>query len=143
LIGRVKLKPHRRCSRPGPDYQSEVGPVNGRPDLPDHVRSGTLPLAPAAAKGLGEEYSVETYNVYMDEAPAGDLEGEEGYEVEFRVVPNSTDDGDPENNAVLAGLDLVDLINLRDALQQEIDNYALSALETQAMSTSDEEELMP
>ena len=39
----------------------------------------------------------------------------------------------PENNAVLAGLDLVDLINLRDALQQEIDNFALTALETQAM----------
>jgi hypothetical protein len=74
---------------------------------------------------------VDTYNVYMDESPEADPEGEEGYEVEFRVVPNSSDDGDPESTAVLAGLDLVDLINLRDALQQEVDNYALSALESQ------------
>ena len=77
---------------------------------------------------------METYNIYMDEAPAaGDANGDEGWEVEFRVVGQSIDDGDPENNAVLAGLDLVDLINLRDALQQEIDNFALTALETQAM----------
>ena len=89
---------------------------------------------------------METYNVYMDETPtAGDVEGEEGYEVEFRVVANSSDDGDPENNAVLAGLDLVDLINLRDALQQEIDNYALSALEAEAAGAgaSGDDELMP
>jgi hypothetical protein len=77
--------------------------------------------------------SMETYNVYMDETPAGsDLDGDGGYEVEFRVVPNSSDDGNPEQNAVLAGLDLVDLINLRDAIQAEIDNYALMALEEQA-----------
>jgi len=75
---------------------------------------------------------METYNIYMDETPEGSLNGDEGYEVEFRVVPNSTDTGNPEENAVLAGLDLVDLINLRDALQQEIDNYALMALEAQA-----------
>ncbi len=75
---------------------------------------------------------METYNVYMDETPSGDVDGDEGYEVEFRVVATSSDDGDPENNAVLAGLDLVDLINLRDALQQEIDNYALTALEAEA-----------
>ena len=76
---------------------------------------------------------METYNVYMDETPAGsDLDGDGGYEVEFRVVPNSSDDGNPEQNAVLAGLDLVDLINLRDAIQAEIDNYALMALEEQA-----------
>ena len=89
---------------------------------------------------------METYNVYMDEAPAGgDTNGEEGYEVEFRVVPNSSDDGNPENNAVLAGLDLVDLINLRDALQQEIDNYALTALEAEAGAAgdADDEEAMP
>jgi hypothetical protein len=77
--------------------------------------------------------SMETYNVYMDETPAGsDLDGDGGYEVEFRVVPNSSDDGNPEQNAVLAGLDLVDLINLRDAIQAEIDNYALMALEEHA-----------
>lgn len=75
---------------------------------------------------------MDTYNIYMDELPAGELDGEEGLEVEFRVVPNSTDDGDPERNAVVAGLDLVDLINLRDALQQEVDNYALTSLETAA-----------
>lgn len=83
---------------------------------------------------------MDTYNVYMDEAPiAGDAEGEESWEVEFRVVPNSADDSDPENNAVLAGLDLIDLINLRDALQQEIDNFALSALESQEAANGEEE----
>lgn len=76
---------------------------------------------------------MDTYNIYMDEIPTGsELEGEAGYEVEFRVMANSTDDGDPENNAVLAGLDLVDLINLRDAIQGEIDNFALVALEAQS-----------
>jgi hypothetical protein len=76
---------------------------------------------------------METYNIYMDELPTGEeIEGEETIEVEFRVVPGSSDDAEAESNAVIAGLDLVDLINLRDALQQEIDNYALSALETQA-----------
>lgn len=103
---------------------------------------------PARAGGAGYgrrgEPRVDTYNVYMDEAPAGgDMDGDEGYEVEFRVVPNSSDDGDPENNAVLAGLDLVDLINLRDALQQEIDNFALSALEAQSLAAGNGEELMP
>jgi hypothetical protein len=87
---------------------------------------------------------VDTYNIYMDEAPsAQDANGDEGWEVEFRVVAQSIDDGDPENNAVLAGLDLVDLINLRDALQQEIDNFALTALEAQALSSEPGEELMP
>lgn len=76
---------------------------------------------------------MDTYNIYMDEIPTGsELDGEAGYEVEFRVMANSTDDGDPENNAVLAGLDLVDLINLRDAIQGEIDNFALIALEAQS-----------
>lgn len=87
---------------------------------------------------------METYNVYMDESPAGgEMEAEEGYEVEFRVVPNGSDDGDPETNAVLAGLDLVDLINLRDALQQEIDNYALTALERESLTDDGAEEPMP
>ena len=89
---------------------------------------------------------METYNIYMDESPTGEeMEDGEGFEVEFRVVPNSSDDGDPANNAVLAGLDLVDLINLRDAIQQEIDNYALAALEAEAAEGDgvDEEELMP
>lgn len=90
---------------------------------------------------------MESYNVYMDEVSTGSgLGDEEGVEVEFRVVPNSTDDGDPETNAVLAGLDLIDLINLRDALQQEIDNYALLALEAESNAAgelAEEEELMP
>lgn len=97
--------------------------------------------------GTGGQGRMETYNVYMDESPAGsEMDGEEGFEVEFRVVANSSDDGDPENSAVLAGLDLVDLINLRDALQQEIDNYALTALEAEAGVDGDGdegEELMP
>ena len=120
----------------------EVGGEH-RERLPDRGQSANLtpPEDPGTGKG-GRQ--VETYNVYMDESPAGgDTDGEEGYEVEFRVVPNSSDDGDPENNAVLAGLDLVDLINLRDALQQEIDNYAHSALEAQNVPADDGEELMP
>jgi hypothetical protein len=87
---------------------------------------------------------MDTYNIYMDEIPTGsELDGEAGYEVEFRVVANSQDDGDPENNAVLAGLDLVDLINLRDAIQGEIDNFALIALEAASEAIDDEEDLEP
>ncbi len=86
---------------------------------------------------------METYNVYMDESPVGvDTDGGEGWSVEFRVVPNAIDDGDPENNAVLAGLDLIDLINLRDALQAEIDTFALAALEDMA-AQAEEDEIMP
>jgi hypothetical protein len=82
---------------------------------------------------------MDTYNIYMDEIPTGsELDGEAGYEVEFRVVANSQDDGDPENNAVLAGLDLVDLINLRDAILGEIDNFALIALEAQSEEEGEE-----
>lgn len=78
---------------------------------------------------------MDTYNIYMDELPTGEeFDGDEMVEVEFRVVPGSEDDGNPETNAVIAGLDLVDLINLRDAIQQEIDNYALTALEREAMA---------
>ncbi len=84
---------------------------------------------------------MDTYNIYMDEMPTGEaFDGEEMIEVEFRVVPGSDDDGDAEHNAVIAGLDLVDIINLRDALQQEIDNYALSALETAATKVAEETE---
>jgi hypothetical protein len=38
-----------------------------------------------------------------------------------------------EENAVIVGLDLVDLLNLRDALQREIDNFTLLAFEAAAM----------
>lgn len=83
---------------------------------------------------------MDTYNIYMDELPTGEeFDGEEMVEVEFRVVPSTKDDSDAENNAVIAGLDLVDLINLRDALQQEIDDYALASLETEAMNVSEGE----
>ena len=43
-----------------------------------------------------------------------------------------------EENAVIVGLDLVDLMNLRDALQSEIDNFTLLAFEATAMADSDE-----
>lgn len=83
---------------------------------------------------------MDTYNIYMDEIPTGsEVEGDAVFEVEFRVVANSQDDGDPENNAVLAGLDLVDLINLRDAIQGEIDNFALIALEAQSEDLDDDD----
>jgi hypothetical protein len=73
---------------------------------------------------------METYNIYMDELNAGaELDGEGAYEVQFRVVPNSTDDGDPENNAVLANLNLYDLIDLRDVIQHIIDDVAMQTIE--------------
>ena len=89
---------------------------------------------------------LETWNLYMDDVPlAPEHNGDGTIEVEFRVVPNSADDGDPEANAILAGLDLVDLIGLRDAIQQEIDTYALAALEAQLASDDEglDKELMP
>lgn len=110
--------------------------VGGRDQL-DQFRP---PHAPAAGRAkVGN--ALDTYNIYMDEAPSGgELDNGEGLEVEFRVVPDSSDDGSPEVNAVLAGLDLVDLINLRDSLQQEIDNFALTALEAQALILGDGDE---
>jgi hypothetical protein len=75
---------------------------------------------------------MDTYNLYMDEIPSDDGDEAETMDVEFRVVPASEDASDDENTPVVAGLDLVDLINLRDALSQEIDNYALTALEAEA-----------
>lgn len=77
---------------------------------------------------------MDTYNLYMDEIPADEGSSDETVDVEFRVVPASEDDSDDQNAPVVAGLDLVDLINLRDALSQEIDNYALTALEVEAAS---------
>jgi hypothetical protein len=91
---------------------------------------------------------MDTYNIYMDELTTGaelDGDGEGGYEVQFRVTPNSTDDGDPENNAVLANLNLYDLIDLRDAIQQIIDDVAMQSLEGELdeLEGIEEEELMP
>ncbi len=78
---------------------------------------------------------MDTYNIYMDETPASEFD-DESFEIEFRVVRGSQDEND-QNDAVIAGLDLIDLIYLRDALQQEIDNYALRALEAEAAIIED------
>jgi hypothetical protein len=84
---------------------------------------------------------MDTYNIYMDELTTGaEVDGEGGYEVQFRVVPNSTDDGDPENNAVLANLNLYDLIDLRDSIQQIIDDVAMQSIEEEDELALDEEE---
>lgn len=92
-----------------------------------------------------KEDLVETYNIYMDELTTGaELDGEGGYEVQFRVAANSTDEGDPENNAVLANLNLYDLIDLRDAIQQMIDDVAMQTIEEEDdEEVIAEEELMP
>jgi hypothetical protein len=82
---------------------------------------------------------VETYNIYMDEAAADGLNGDTDLEVTFRVVAASQDNDDAEENAVIVGLDLVDLLNLRDAVQTEIDNFALLAFEAAAMDEGEVE----
>lgn len=80
---------------------------------------------------------METFNIYMDELPAGlDGSGQEVVDIQFRVTANSVDDGDPENDAVLAGLDLYDLIEMRDAIQEMIDEIALAL-----MDPSEDEEI--
>jgi hypothetical protein len=85
---------------------------------------------------------MDTFNLYMDELPAGmNGDDESGLEIQFRVVPNSSDDGDPENNAVLAGLDMFDLIELRDAVQEVVDAVALATLEFAADSELEEERM--
>jgi hypothetical protein len=88
---------------------------------------------------------VDTYNIYMDEASADGLNGDTDLEVTFRVVAASEDQDDPEQNAVIVGLDLIDLLNLRDALQMEIDNFTLLAFEATASIAAGEfeEESLP
>ncbi len=81
---------------------------------------------------------MDTYNIYMDEASADGLNGDTDLEVNFRVVAASEDEDEAEENAVIVGLDLVDLLNLRDALQGEIDNFTLLAFEASAMAESGE-----
>lgn len=71
---------------------------------------------------------MKTFNIYMDEAMF-DFEGEQSWEIEWRIVSGEEDGGKAEDDALVAGLDLIDLINLRDSLQQEIDAYALATLE--------------
>jgi hypothetical protein len=83
-----------------------------------------------------EEHHVETYNIYMDEASADGLNGDTDLEVNFRVVAASADTEDAEENAVIVGLDLVDLLNLRDVIQNEIDSFTLQAFEATALAES-------
>ncbi len=71
---------------------------------------------------------MKTFSIYMDEA-AFDFEGEQSWEVEWRIESLLEESGKLEDDALVAGLDLIDLINLRDALQHEIDKYALVTLE--------------
>jgi hypothetical protein len=77
---------------------------------------------------------MDTYNIYMDEASADGLNGDTDLEVNFRVVAAGDDEENAEENAVIVGLDLIDLLNLRDALQSEIDNFTLLAFEATAMA---------
>jgi len=74
---------------------------------------------------------VETFNLYMDEL-SSDLNGDADrfVEVQFRIVPASADKGDAEVDAVLAGLDLFDLIDLRDEIQGVIDALATAGFES-------------
>lgn len=74
---------------------------------------------------------METFNLYMDEL-SGDLNGDADrfVEVQFRIVPASADEGDPEVDAVLAGLDIFDLIDLRDEIQGVIDALATAGFES-------------
>jgi aryl carrier-like protein len=81
---------------------------------------------------------LDTYNVYMDEASADGLNGESEVDVNFRIVAASTDTEDAEENAVIVGLDLIDLMNLRDALQNEIDSFTLLQFEANALAGTDE-----
>ena len=68
---------------------------------------------------------METFNLYMDELSSSmNGDSEQFVDVQFRIVPASVDDGDPEVEAVLAGLDIFDLIDLRDELQGVIDALA-------------------
>ncbi len=70
---------------------------------------------------------METFNLYMDEL-SSEMDGNADpfVEVQFRIAPASVDDGNPEENAVLAGLDIFDLIDLRDEIQGVIDALATS-----------------
>jgi len=81
---------------------------------------------------------LDTYNVYMDEASADGLNGESEVDVNFRIVAASMDTEDAEENAVIVGLDLIDLMNLRDALQNEIDSFTLLQFEANALAVTDE-----
>jgi hypothetical protein len=74
---------------------------------------------------------VETFNLYMDEL-SSDLNGDADkfVEVQFRIVAGNSDEGDPEADAVLAGLDIFDLIDLRDEIQGVIDALATTGFDS-------------
>ena len=73
---------------------------------------------------------MNTFNLYMDEIPAGFGTGDDEFsEVQFRLVPASEDDGNPEEQAVLAGLDIYDLLELRNAIQEIVDIIATASLD--------------
>ena len=73
---------------------------------------------------------MNTFNLYMDELPEdfGD-DGDALGEIQFRLVPASEDDGNPEENAVLAGLDIYDLLELRNSIQEIVDVIATASLD--------------
>jgi len=79
---------------------------------------------------MNEDRHVNTFNLYMDEVPDdfGD-DGDAFGEVQFRLVPASEDEGNPEENAVLAGLDIYDLLELRNAIQEIVDVIATASLD--------------
>lgn len=73
---------------------------------------------------------METFNLYMDEfEPIGENGDEDFADIQFRLVPASEDDGNPSEDAVLAGLDVYDLLELRNAIQEVIDLIATASLD--------------
>jgi hypothetical protein len=73
---------------------------------------------------------METFNLYMDEISYGENGDGPGMgDIQFRIVPGSMDDGKPEVDAILAGLDLYDIMDLRNALQELIDVIAIAAID--------------
>ncbi|MBX3071318.1 MAG: hypothetical protein KF883_12515 [Thermomicrobiales bacterium] len=72
---------------------------------------------------------MNTFNLYMDEVPPDLGEGQESFsDVLFRLVPSFEDAADPDD-AVLAGLDIYDLLDLRNAIQEVIDIFATASLD--------------
>jgi len=81
-----------------------------------------------------------TYNIYMEDASEDGLNGDTDLEVTFRVVLDQEDQGKPEENAVIVGLDMVDLMNLRDALQLALDDFNMMAYEAVVIGSGEEGE---
>ena len=72
---------------------------------------------------------MNTFNLYMDEVPEDLQKSEIAYsDVIFRLIPSQEDDGDPDD-AVLEGLDIYDLLDLRNAIQEVIDVFATASLD--------------